>query len=161
MSYIAPGTARRQWCAALAKLVSPSFPADAARALVDMLPAMQHLPDALFTPETLGYVAMWPRRQSVPAFNEIAAALSDYRRTFIHERPRALPAPRHEGRAPPDEAEIAYVRELIEGLLQDLAAARVEREVLDPGPVLRPMADVTAKGEALTRIRASSRRVMS
>lgn len=152
-----PDMNRRQWCASLAKLVSPAFPADAAKALVDMLPALRHLPEVLFTADTLGHVAMAKRRQSVPAFDEIVTALNDYRRTFVHERPLALPSAVPVGRAPPGEGEVRHVRGAIEGLMADLDAARIKREAMEPpGPVLRPLADVTAKGDELIRIRGQA-----
>lgn len=155
-----PDLNRRQWCASLAKLVSPAFPADAAKALVDMLPALRHLPETLFTADTLGHVAMAKRRQSVPAFDEIVSALNEYRRLFVHERPLALPSSVPAGRAPPDDAELQHVRGVVEQLQRDLAADRAAREALEPpGPVLRPLPDVTAKGEVLARIRASGKRV--
>ncbi len=139
----------------LAKLVSPAFPVDGVTALVAMLPFMLDVSDALFTPATMAHVARAPRRQSVPALSEIMDALDDYRRTYLHRPVLALPAPRQEGRPPPDEVERGNVRGAIEGLFRDLAAARVEREGAQPGPVLRPLPDVTAKGEALARIRAA------
>ena len=154
-----PETSRRQWCAALAKLVSPAFPADATKALVDMLPALRHLPEVLFCADTLGHVAMAKRRQSVPAFDEIVSALNDYRLTFVHEPRLALPSPWQAGRGEPGAAEVRHVRGAIEGLMADLDARRVAAAAADPGPVLRPLADVAARGDVLERVRASGSRV--
>ena len=140
---------RQEWCVALAKLVSPSFPQDAATALCDMLPAMQTLPDAVFNADTLILVALVKRRQSVPAYDEIVNTLSAWRRTYLHEPLRSLPAPRAESRAPPTATERASVSATVRSIVADLAA----RAMADDPPVAI-LRDVSLTGTAL----ADSRR---
>ena len=117
----------------------------------------QRFTDDVFTERSLEHVAS--RCRFWPAYGELVEGLRDFARIFIHQPVAALPAPRQEGRPPPDEAERHHVRAAIEGLMTDLAAARVEREAHDPGLVLRPLADVTAKGEHLAAVRASGRKM--
>lgn len=146
---------RRRWCASLAKLVSPSFPDDAAAALTDMLPALKHLPDSLFTGRTLIEVAerrFAPKsgRQSVPAFDEIVATLNHYRRTYLPDPTLRIDAPREpEARRGPCPEELAAVTETLTSWRQEVAARRVS----NPQPEARPLRDVTLKGEALRRSR--------
>ena len=140
---------RQEWCVALAKLVSPSFPQDAATALCDMLPAMQNLPDAVFNSDTLILVALVKRRQSVPAYDEIVNTLSAWRRTYLHEPLPRLSAPRTEGRAPPTATERASVSATVRSIVADLAA----RAMTDDPPVAI-LRDVSLTGTAL----ADSRR---
>ena len=91
---------RRVWCVSLAKLVSPSFPEDAAKALCDMLPAFRHMPDGVFTEDTLVAVATSKRRQTIPSFDEIALVLNAARRELPVAN--ALPPPDAPGLGPDD-----------------------------------------------------------
>lgn len=140
---------RREWCAALAKLVSPSFPNEAASALIDMLPAFTNLPNHLFTEATLIEVAGTKRRQSVPAFDEIRGALNHYRKHYLPDPTLRLAAPPcdPETRKGPCPEEVAYVTEILTSFRREMAQRR-----LDEAEELRdraPLRDVTLKGDAL------------
>lgn len=145
---------RREWCAALAKLVSPAFPVEAQQALIDMLPALRHLPDALFTAETLGDVAMAKRRQTVPAFDEIVRALNEYRRTFLPDPTLRLAGPKVEPdewtRPPPEE--VKAVSEMLTSWRRE-RAAQVLAEEAEQRARRPEFRDVTLKGEHLRRSR--------
>ncbi len=73
-----------QWVFALANLVSPAFPADAVDPLRAMIP---FLPREGFRSETLEAVAMAPRRQSVPALDEVRNAMTGWLREHQTRRP--------------------------------------------------------------------------
>lgn len=149
-----------EWLAKLHTLTAGASSADEAAARIELVAGMvaQRFPDTLLTDAALEHVAA--KCRFWPAYGELAGALREFRETYVHTPRMALPGPRMEGRAPPDQAEIQHVRSVIEGLRRNLEADRQARELLEPpGPVLRPLADVTAKGEALERIRASGKRV--
>jgi hypothetical protein len=154
MNYSPRESPRRLWCAALAKLVSPSFPDDAAAALCDILPALKHLPEPLFNEDTLIQVAGTKRRQTIPAFDEILVVLNAYRRDFIHEPPRPALT------APPDalpETGPNMTPEQREAVLKDFgakwAAMKAESLASSAEPKPPPLRDVTLKGEALRKSR--------
>lgn len=145
--------ARREWCAGLAKLVSPAFPADAAAALCDMLPALAHMPDRLFNADTMAHVALAKRRQSIPAFDEIVRALNDWRETFASDPPPRLAPPPESGRLPPTEAEVAAVTATLARHRVEMAEVRVKQAASQPPVRVVELPDVTLKGEALRRSR--------
>lgn len=142
---------RYEWCMALAKLVSPSFPESANTALLDMLPALHHMGDNLFTPASLIHVAGNSSRQTVPSFREITVGLNEYRAAFVYEKPVVTKLPREADRPEPSESERAYVTGLLEGHRAEL----LERDLADLAARPKPgtMPDVTLKGEALAALR--------
>ncbi len=144
------------WLMTLHTLTAGASSPEEAEARVDLVAAMlaQRFGDDVFTDDSLEHVAR--RCRFWPVYAELVDGLREFARTYL-PRPLALPAPREESRPPPDAAELRHIRGAIEGFIHDPAAARVEREAAQPGPVLRPLPDVTAKGEALERIRASGR----
>jgi hypothetical protein len=149
---------RREWCGSLAKLVSPAFPNEAAAALIDMLPALQYLPNELFTAATLTEVAMVKRKQSVPAFDELIGALNHYRKHYIPDPTLrlALPACEPEQRKGPCPEEVAAVTEILTCWRREMAEKRVaaaEAEAQTAERERRPLRDVTAKGEQLAAMR--------
>jgi hypothetical protein len=105
-----PLPTRRQWCALVATLCAPGMEAAAAQSLWNMLPALQHFPEYLFTAETAQAVAMHPRRLATPAFDEISKALNAYRKEFIYEPRPAIAPPSEPPRKTPTEEELEKVR---------------------------------------------------
>jgi hypothetical protein len=69
---------RREWATALGAVCSPSFPADGAEALVDMLPLLGDFPDRAFNQETINLIGRMRRRQSIPALDEVSAGLGTW-----------------------------------------------------------------------------------
>ena len=59
---------RRQWCAAVAKLVYPLDPERCVKTLVGYLPMLRDLPDAAFSPASAEEVALHDRRMAFPSF---------------------------------------------------------------------------------------------
>lgn len=149
-----------EWLAKLHTLTAGASSPDEAAARIELVAGMvaQRFPDTLLTDAALEHVAA--KCRFWPAYGELAAALREFRDTYVHTPRLALPGPRVEGRAPPDAAEVQHVSAAIAGLMRDLEADRQAREAMEPpGPALRPLADVMAKGEVLDRIRASGKRV--
>jgi hypothetical protein len=151
-----PMLSRRQWCGMVGLLCAPTIADDATEALIRMLPALQHFPDYLFTPETAQAVAEGPRRLACPDFAEIKTALNAYRKEFIHEPYPALSAPNP---ALPDTGP-NMTAEQREAVLKDFGAkwAAMKAESLPPGgePKPAPLRDVTLKGDALRQARAAA-----
>jgi hypothetical protein len=140
---------RHQWCAALAKLVSPAFPEDAQVALIDMLPALGHLPDQMFNGETLIAVAQTKTRQSVPSFSELTAVLGQYRAKVAYSNLIAAPpnSDLPQGRGEPPMEEVAYVAKLLSDRREEIQRKEIDRrESLPPS---QKLPDVSLKGEAL------------
>ena len=155
---IRPALTRREWCRDLAKLVSPSFPVEAQAALVDMLPALSHLPDDVFTVDTIKAVAWAKRRQSVPAWDEIIKALNDYQARFPRDPTYRLSAKPNadipQGRLPPGPEEVAMVTEMLTSWREEVVQSAIQRELDRPkGHASRPLRDVTAKGDQLRDLR--------
>lgn len=69
---------KKKWLAALAKLVSPAFPTDAADALAAFLPFLDDIPPEAFTRRSLEAVVAAKRRQSVPSLDELRVPLLDW-----------------------------------------------------------------------------------
>jgi hypothetical protein len=156
MNYSRPSLTRREWCALLATLCAPGMEASATQSLWNMLPALQHFPDYLFTPETAQAVALAPRRLATPAFDEISKAINAYRKEFVYEPKPALPAPEPE----PAETGPHLSEQQREAVQRDFVAQwRAMKAASRPsgpdGPEQRPLADVTLKGEHLRRFRAN------
>jgi hypothetical protein len=67
----------RKWCTTLGGLCSPSFPADAIEALVDMIPLVEaRYGLEAFNILTLADIAAMKRRQSCPSFDEICTVMT-------------------------------------------------------------------------------------
>lgn len=149
MSRVPPSTGRREWCGLVAMLCAPGMQGVATEALVQMIPALAHFPDYLFTADTAREVATRrhaadPRdRQAkrdvgrVPAFDEIARALNAYRKAYVHEPRPALPAPPEPERRGPTEAEQAAVAAIMASWRQERAATR-PADAEDDRPALKP-----------------------
>lgn len=161
-----PTINRRQWCGLVAALCAPGFAANATEALWNMLPALGHFPDYLFTPESAQEVAsrkhaIAPRQpyeasekrsvSQVPAWDEITRALNAYRQQYVHEPRPALPAPAEPERKTPSQEEAEAVTRSVAQALQVIAeeGARMRD---DTAMHLRPRA-ATASGEGLHQLR--------
>jgi hypothetical protein len=84
---------RQQWTAMLAKLTAPMSAPVAAKALADMLPMLDDIPDSAFTLASLEHVASQCER--VPTYRELREHLGDWSKAHPPVLPpsRALPAP--------------------------------------------------------------------
>ena len=100
---------RRQWCAAVAKLVYPVDPARCVSALIGYLPHLRDLPVEAFNPASAEAVALAERRMAFPSYDEVAKPL---RAWWRDNRPagQKFPALTHtrEARRSPTPEEIAY-----------------------------------------------------
>lgn len=100
---------RRQWCAAVAKLVYPVDPARCVSALIGYLPLLRDMPDEAFNPHSAEAVALADRRMAFPSYDEVAKPL---RAWWRDNRPaeKKFPALAHarEERRPRTPEEIAY-----------------------------------------------------
>jgi len=148
MNYSRPSLTRREWCGLLATLCAPGMEASATQALWNMLPAFQHFPDYLFTPETAQAVAMGPRRLATPAFDEISNALNAYRKTFVHEPRRAIAPPPEPARKSPTQVELEAVAASVAEALRVIAEAVGAANRPDGQPP-EPLRDVSFSGQAL------------
>ena len=117
-----------QWCAMLAKLVSPMEPERAAKAFVDMLPLLPG-DDDLYTRSALERAAKIERKTAVPGFADVDAALSAEWRERLPVRLRmggdyfpTLPAPNSPDQRTPEE--IAHVQAKVTALKAEMASAR-------------------------------------
>jgi hypothetical protein len=131
---------RREWAVSLGTVCSPSFPADAVEAIVDMLPLLTDFSDAAFCADTVNLIGRMRRRQAIPALDEISAMLG------VWQKERLPPAQRHGanpdmGRiqhepVPVDPAEKMAVGHKLTMLAQEMReraeAAEPERESVRP-----------------------------
>lgn len=106
---------RRAWAGTLGAICSPSFPADAIEALVDMLPLLSDWSDEYFTIRTVKAVAGSKRRQSTPSYDEICAVFSAHRLNLMSPAQRlGYEPPRWIGHEPvsdtPEAREAALAR---------------------------------------------------
>jgi hypothetical protein len=67
---------RSEWATVLGTVCSPSFPADGAEAVVDMLPLLRDFPDRAFCQDTINLIGRVRRRQAIPSLDEVSAGLS-------------------------------------------------------------------------------------
>lgn len=119
---------RRQWLIRLAVITSPAFAADATKALVTYVDLLDDWPDEIFMPpkanRTLAAVASAPRRQTVPAFDEVERALGEWWRAnrppqFALAGPAPVPEP---DREPPSEEECRHVEHLVAEFQAEIAS---------------------------------------
>lgn len=133
---------RRQWCAVLAKLVSPMDAHRAAAAFVDMLP-MLSADERYYTPDTAKRVAKAERKTSIPTFGDIEAVFAEIYRERLPYSVRTggsasigVAVERISGTVTPSRTpeEIQAVRAQVAALKAEFAAARPAREVTRPAP---------------------------
>jgi hypothetical protein len=148
---------RREWATMLGTVCSPSFPADAVEAMVDMLPLLKDFPDRAFNADTVNLIGRMRRRQSCPALDEVSAGLSTWCRETLPpgQRLGANPDTVRIGHEPPkpDPKEKARVGE---GLV--LLAAEIKREISNNLPESAPKAHHLSK---LQLARSASAKVLA
>jgi hypothetical protein len=122
---------RRQWAMMLGSVCSPSFPADAIAAIVDMLPMLAKWGPEFFTQRTVEDIATAERRQACPGLGDITAVFAQRRREALPVTLRmgasispALPAPEAREATP---EEIAHVTERVAQAKAILAEAGARR----------------------------------
>ena len=102
---------RRQWCAAVAKLVYPVDPARCVSALIGYLPHLRDLPVEAFNPASAEAVALAERRMAFPSYDEVAKPLRAWwrdNRPALQRFP-SIPYEPPPPRSGPTPEEIAYV----------------------------------------------------
>lgn len=117
---------RRQWCAAVAKLVYPVDPARCVSALIGYLPLLRDMPDEAFNPHSAEAVALADRRMAFPSYDEVAKPL---RAWWKDNRPAAqrfpaIAAPMPEPPSARTPEEIAYAEARVAEALAICAANR-------------------------------------
>lgn len=120
---------RRVWAAHVAKLVYPHDPARAVKMIVDYLlgTSLAKLPIEAFTPASAEAVAEFPRRMSLPSFDEISKPLSAWWRDNRPNRFASLPAPMPPDRMPPTPEEIAHVSAVVAEFVGERSKQRAQR----------------------------------
>jgi hypothetical protein len=136
-----PGLDRRGWCAKVGTLCAPGLADKASASIALYLPDLEHFPDACFTAESARAVSRHPRKMAVPSFDEVEAALRQFRSTYVWEPPRPALAAPQAGREPPTESEKAAVAGIMAGWRQERAAN--PRSAEDERPALKPWKDPT------------------
>ena len=100
---------RREWAAVLGSVCSPSFPAEAVEALVDMLALLTDFPDAAFNAETVNAIGRSKRRQAIPSLDEVSRILGDWCRDHLPGRLAIDGPPRKDGLPPLDAASRSWL----------------------------------------------------
>lgn len=144
---------RREWAIMLGTVCSPSFPADAVEAMVDMLPLLKDFPDRAFNADTINLIGRMRRRQSCPALDEVSAGLSTWCREKLppDQRMGANPTTARITQEPapfdPDaKARIGEALELLAQEFREKSAAKAEKPQVKPAYLT---------GEHLAAVRAT------
>lgn len=132
-------TDRQMWLAVLAKLVAPTEPIAAAKAMTPMMALMKSFPDQAFTTDSARHVATTGRIMSdgstaplnrVPTYGELEKALGRWwwtqrERAQIQAQPiarKALPGPVPQPREQADPAAVEAVRTVVRSFVAERAA---------------------------------------
>jgi hypothetical protein len=143
---------RREWATTLGTVCSPSFPADAVEAMVDMLPLLKDFPDRAFNSDTINLIGRMRRRQSCPALDEVSAGLSTWCREHLPPDQRMGANPQTARIAhqptPPDPGEKARIGEALALLAENMRQAAYAKS---QRPEVKP---AYLTGDALAAVRA-------
>lgn len=124
-----------KWLRALGGLCAGSMPAEEVAGKVNAYAAMlvTRFPIEAFNPTSLEEVAA--KCKFFPAYGELTEHLGTYWRDNRPNRFQALPAPQHEERQPPSEAERAAQARTMQAFMEEIgnrAKERAKREPVKP-----------------------------